>query len=121
MPQLRGKDGRGDTMSVKEINTLPSTNIRIEDPRFVELMNDIREIIEKRIRTAQIFSEYPTTTTRTHIKDAIRRVCFIEYHVQYIGIFCVYSKKSDGLTNWYVTFDTDEWDMRRTQKEAVTP
>lgn len=99
-------------MSVKEVNAIPAEGRYWEtDPRYKELANDIREIIERRIRKSQIVSKYPPTTMRSHMGDAIRRVCYHEYDVRnFHEIFTISCHKSDGILRWYVNFDIDKWD-----------
>lgn len=103
-------------MSIKQVDSIPYTNGKNTE-KMERLQRDIVDIIEGRVKCAEIVGhEYPNSTMREHIKDAIRSVAYKQYHViAYFKCFAIHSCKVNGEIHWYVEFDTEQWDSERTQ------
>ena len=102
-------------MSVKEIQTMPKPEI---NERMESLKQDVREIIENRIKICEITDPpYPQSTMRERLGKAIRIVVWEQARKENAihtpsasKVFKIESRKKDGIVHWYVTFDVDLWD-----------
>lgn len=103
-------------MSIKSVDSIPHTNGQYLEKRE-RLQRDIVDIIEGRVICAEIVGhDYPNSTMREHLKDAIRSVAYKQYHVRaYYKCFGIHSCKVNGETHWFVEFYTEQWDLERTK------
>lgn len=103
-------------MSIKPVASIPYANGQYLGKRE-RLQRDIVDIIEGRVKCAEIVGhDYPNSTMREHIQDAIRSVAYKQYHVSdNKKCFGIHSCKVSGETHWYVVFDTEQWDAERTK------
>ena len=102
-------------MSVKPIENIPG---RQTGDKLEKMKADIREIIEKRIRTAEIVdSPYSEHTMRAGMTSAIRRVVW-DYseekgtkNIPFIKKIISFKVRNvDGKLHYYVLFDPEAWD-----------
>lgn len=105
-------------MSIKPVDSIPYANGQYLEKRE-RLARDIVDIIEGRVERAEIVGhDYPNSTMREHIQDAIRSVAYKQYHVRVNSsnkCFNIHSCMVNGETHWYVEFDTEQWDSERTK------
>jgi len=99
-------------MSIKPVDSIPYTYGQYLEKRE-RLQRDIVDIIEGRVKRAEIVGhDYPNSTMREHIQDAIRSVAYKQYHVRdNRKCFGIHSCMVNGETHWYVEFDTKQWDL----------
>ena len=105
-----------DNMSVIPVESIPKKEV---NERLEALKADIREIIEKRIRMAEIeFPPYSPSVMRDRITTAIRKVLW-EYAIERgynhlpgrsSDVFKIERRHIEGMNHWYVLFDADRWD-----------
>lgn len=101
-------------MSIKPVDSIPYANGQYLEKRE-RLQRDIVDIIEGRVKRAEIVGhDYPNSTMREHLQDAIRSVAYKQYHVRANNkCFGIHSCKLNGETHWFVEFDTEQWDSER--------
>lgn len=105
-------------MGVKVVNSIPGKDKR---EQLNDLKEDIREIIDKRIRICEIVNtKYSTGTLRERLQRAMRDVLWdiarttgdTERVPSRNEVFEIKFRKEAGEPHWYVTFDVDLWDRR---------
>lgn len=104
-------------MGVKIVESLPGKE---KKEQLNELKDDIREIIDKRIKISEIVNvKYSNGTLRERLHRAMRDVLWDISKT--LGdrrvpsrdeIFEVNFRKIDGQPHWYVKFDVNLWDRR---------
>lgn len=104
-------------MSIKPVDSIPYTYGQYLEKKE-RLERDIVDIIEGRVKYAEIVGYNSTNSTmREHLKHAIISVAYRQYHVRVNdsnNCFNIHSRKANGETHWYVEFDTEQWDLERT-------
>ena len=102
-------------MGVKPLASMPEPQI---NERMERLKQDVREIIDNRIRVCEITDPpYPQSTMRERLEKATRIVTWEWANKTGKGgmfyakdFFKVESRKIDGTVRWYVRFDVDMWE-----------
>jgi hypothetical protein len=102
-------------MSVKQVENIPKKET---DVKMERLKADIREIIEKRYRFAEITDTgYADSNMRDRIYTAIRKVLQdirrergTRHIPEWAGLPDVQMRTEDGVRHWYVVFDPEKWD-----------
>jgi hypothetical protein len=101
-------------MPIKAIAQMPEPQV---NARMEALMQDVRDIIDKRVAVCEIIDPpYPQSTMRERLEKAVRNVIAERMSkagaVGYIKakeIFTVESRKTDGVVRWFVQFDAERW------------
>ena len=102
-------------MSVIPVESIPKKEV---NERLEALKADIREIIEKKIRMAEIeYPPYSPSVMWERITTAIRKVLW-EYAIERgynhlpgrSDVFKIERRHIEGVYHWYVLFDADRWD-----------
>lgn len=112
-------------MSIKPIKEVPKTE---KQGKMGALMDDIREIIDKRIPLCEITTQYAQSSMRERLRKAIRNVCWeiaqekgLQYHMSALcNVFNVGSWKENNITHWYIEFNAKNWDLIMSQEKTET-
>ena len=104
-------------MGVKPIEEVPFSE---SNEKMEILKNDVREIIEKRIRVCEITDPpYPTSTMRERLQKAMRTVLWEMAEEGKDGrmhtpgsseVFRISYRHIQKKIHWYVMFDVDKWE-----------
>ena len=103
-------------MGIKPLAHMPEPQI---NERMERLKQDVREIIDNRIRVCEITDPpYPQSTMRARLEKAIlvvvwerRKATRESGYMRVKDLFKVESRKIDGTVRWYVQFDPDRWEQ----------
>ena len=100
-------------MGVKPVDEIGIT-FRDKSKQMEQLKADVREIIRKKIRVAEITDPpYPDSTMRERLHNSMRYVLWEDYGRKapaWKQVFKISYRKTEGKTHWYVLFDVEYWD-----------